>query len=591
MTGFAVERLGGEALLLRLGERIDIALNRRVHALAAAIAAQRPPWLLDVVPGYASLALFVAADAGGGAVDPLLHAERWLRARLGGARPIASVGVMDDTELRAGDDGEAVEIPVLYGGPHGPDLADVAAHAGLSPEDTVAAHAAAEYRVAMLGFAPGFPYLLGLDPRLAMPRMDTPRTRIPAGSVAIGGAQTGVYPRESPGGWRIVGSTPLRLFDPARSPPSLLTPGQRVRFVPVEDGTEPTLAADAGASTADAPQRMHSPAALPDHDQAPAATLEVLAPGLATTVQGAARNGYRHLGVAGAGALDAYSHAVANLLVGNASGAAALEIALAGPRLRFTHPVRIALCGAAIDAEADGHAIPGWRPVLLPAGCMLSLGPCRSGARAYLAVAGDLAVEPVLGSASTDLRGGFGGLHGRALARGDVLGIAAAPVPDVPRPRIARWWIDGTPDVGADLPARIRLLPGHDATAPADAVFGGRWRVAAASNRQGLRLQGDTLALAETRERVSEPVAPGTVQLPPDGHPIVLLADAQTHGGYPRIGHAIRADWPRLAQLRPGDALGFLPCTADEAHAAACAQRQRLNRIALAIQARRSADG
>ncbi|WP_149196503.1 biotin-dependent carboxyltransferase family protein [Luteimonas suaedae] len=319
-------------------------------------------------------------------------------------------------------------------------------------------------------------------------------------------------------------------------------------------------------------------------------SIEVLAPGLATTVQDDGRVGLRHLGIGSAGALDLYSHAVANLLAGNAADAATLEVALSGPRLRFRKPARIALCGAEIDAEVDGTAIPGWRPVQLPAGSTLVLGRCRKGARAYLAVAGGLALPDTLGSASTDLRGGFGGVHGRALAAGDVLELGAEGVPAVERLSIAPWWIDGTPDLDLSVPSRIRVLAGGDATAPVDALFTGRWRVAAASNRQGLRLEGDALALADMHERISEPVAPGTVQLPPDGCPIVLLADAQTHGGYPRIGHAIRADRPRLAQLRPGDVLRFAPCTPAEAHAAACAQRQRLTRIALAIDSRRGAD-
>ncbi|WP_149196504.1 5-oxoprolinase subunit PxpB [Luteimonas suaedae] len=224
MTGFTIERLGEEALLLRLGERIDDDTNRRVHALAAVIDARRPPWLCDIVPAYASLALFVDDDRSDPDDDPLQHAERWLQ-----AQDLAAAGDRDPGHQ------PPLEIPVRYGGEHGPDLEAVAAHADITAEEVIALHTAGDYRVAMLGFAPGFPYLLGLDPRLAMPRMDTPRARIPAGSVAIGGAQTGIYPRESPGGWRILGRTPLVLFDPARPAPALLEPGRRVRFVAATD--------------------------------------------------------------------------------------------------------------------------------------------------------------------------------------------------------------------------------------------------------------------------------------------------------------------------------------------------------------------
>jgi antagonist of KipI len=318
-------------------------------------------------------------------------------------------------------------------------------------------------------------------------------------------------------------------------------------------------------------------------------TIAVLAGGLQTTVQDPGRVGHRHLGVGVAGALDGYSLHVGNLLVGNRADAAALEVALQGPRLRFATATRIAITGADIEASADGLALPGWRPVDLPAGCELVLGPCRRGARAYLAIAGGIEVERVLGSAGTDLRAGFGGVDGRALAAGDVLALGDARIDDVEAPTIASWWIDPAPDLHFDADAPIRVLPGRDAVAPAEALHAQAWRVTAQSNRQGLRLQGDALALAETKERLSEPVAPGTVQLPPDGRPIVLLAEAQTIGGYPRIGHVIAADLSRLAQLRPGDAVRFAPIDAQGAQAAACAQRHRLSRIALALEQRRRA--
>lgn len=311
----------------------------------------------------------------------------------------------------------------------------------------------------------------------------------------------------------------------------------------------------------------------------------MLAPGLLTTVQDHGRIGSRHLGVGSAGALDAHSHAIANLLVGNAIDASTLEITLAGPRLWFDQSVRVALCGADIDARVGDITVPGWRPMWLPANTTLALGACRRGARAYLALAGGFVVPSVLGSASTDLRGGFGGFEGRALAAGDVLETAPSAI-EVADIRIATWWVDPSPDVEFTSPAIIRVIPGSDTTPPDDALFAHDWRVASASDRQGLRLEGDPLQLEDACERLSAPIVPGTIQLPPDGRPIVLLADAQTHGGYPRIGHAIRADWPRLAQLRPGDVLRFVPCTPEQARQARNAQAQRLARIALAIAAR-----
>ena len=215
---FRLEALAEDAWLLPLGSRIDPALNARVHAVCAGLQAHRPPWLRDLVPAYASLALFfdttqVSADQAG----------QWL---------LAQVQALESRPVAAGaGTARVVEIPVTYGGEAGPDLAAAAAELGLSPQALAQRHAAGDYTVAMVGFAPGFPYLLGLDPALALPRLDTPRTHVPAGSVGIGGAQTGIYPRESPGGWRLIGRTDCVLFDAQRTPPALLAPGDRVRFV------------------------------------------------------------------------------------------------------------------------------------------------------------------------------------------------------------------------------------------------------------------------------------------------------------------------------------------------------------------------
>ena len=328
-----------------------------------------------------------------------------------------------------------------------------------------------------------------------------------------------------------------------------------------------------------------------EHDPDPATAapmmrIKVLHPGLLTTVQDAGRTGWRRYGVGQAGALDAFSYAVGNRLVGNRAGLAALEMTLSGATLAFEASARIAITGADIDADVDGTPLPGWRPIDLPAGTVLKFGPCRRGARAYLCVSGGLLVPPVLGSASTDLRGGFGGMRGRMLAAGDVLPIGEGFADSTHALRVPGWWIDAAPDVDFHRSTVVRVLPGADLCASPGALFDSSWRIAPASNRQAIRLEGPELTIADNRERISEPVAPGTMQLPPDGQPIVLLADAQTVGGYPRIGHVVNADLPRLAQLRPGESVHFVPCDADQARALQHEQRARLARIGYAIAQR-----
>lgn len=230
--GPAIERLGEDALLLRLGDSLDLATNADVHACAAALAATRPPWVRDIVPAYATLAVFVDVDGMRDCADPLATAEAWISS-ICGSRHGGECGRQESFAAMAAPTKAArtIEIPVRFGGEDGPDLAAVADTAGLSDADTISRFCAPLYQVAMLGFAPGFPYLLGLDPVLAMPRLETPRLRVPAGSVAIGGAQAGIYPREGPGGWRLLGRTSRGLFDAERDPPALVAPGDRVRFV------------------------------------------------------------------------------------------------------------------------------------------------------------------------------------------------------------------------------------------------------------------------------------------------------------------------------------------------------------------------
>ncbi|GAA0704375.1 5-oxoprolinase subunit PxpB [Dokdonella soli] len=222
--GFTIEPLGETLLILHFGERIDIALNARVHEAVATLHAAALPGVVDLVPAYATLGLvyepMIWSQGDGPPWRNLAGAVRAVFASPPGhALPAAAM----------------IQIPVRYGGEDGPDLAAVAAHCGLAEAEVIARHTAAGYTVAMLGFAPGFPYLLGLDPALHTPRRANPRTQVPRGSVAIGGAQTGVYPCALPGGWQLIGRTPLTLFDSARQPPCLCAPGDRVSFRAIGD--------------------------------------------------------------------------------------------------------------------------------------------------------------------------------------------------------------------------------------------------------------------------------------------------------------------------------------------------------------------
>ena len=214
-----VTSLGDRALTVALGDAADEPTRRRVRAACARLAAGAVPGVLELVPAFAGVTVhYDPARVPGGAGSPF--------ARLAAALEAALAGAEDAPEPASA----LVEIPVRYGGAGGPDLDDLARRHGMSAEEVVRRHAAGDYVVHMVGFLPGFAYLGGLDPALATPRRDAPRTVVPAGSVGIGGAQTGVYPMDSPGGWHLIGRTETRLFDPTRGPPALLRAGDRVRF-------------------------------------------------------------------------------------------------------------------------------------------------------------------------------------------------------------------------------------------------------------------------------------------------------------------------------------------------------------------------
>lgn len=335
-------------------------------------------------------------------------------------------------------------------------------------------------------------------------------------------------------------------------------------------------------------------------------SVEVLKPGLLTTPQDRGRIGLAHLGIGRAGAMDAPALRLANALAGNPADACALEITLLGPTLRFHTDTDIALTGAPVEARVDGVRVPLWAPLRVRAGATLALGGMRHGCRSYLAVRGGFAFAPVLGSRSLDVNAALGPLDGRALRAGDVLPIGAAPEVDATargKPRASSspteaispgWSLDFRPWFDGEAQRPLRLLPGThttrlDATSQA-ALFEETFRVAADSNRVGYRLEGPHLALAEPLELVTEASVAGTVQLPPSGQPIVLMAEHPVSGGYPRIGHVAAVDLPRLAQRRPGDAVRFVTTTPEEARRRLAERERRLQRLEAAIALRLARD-
>ncbi len=487
---------------------------------------KRPLGVCDVVSSFTSLAVhFQQGDA--------LEIYAWL------AAASASAGSPDMRE------GGVFEIPVCY---DGEDLEEVARISELSPDGVISLHSGATYTVAAVGFSPGFPYLSGLPKCLHIPRRKTPRLAVAGGSVAIAGGQAGIYPNTSPGGWHVLGHTTEALFHLENSPPALLAPGDQVKFVPV-----PTL------SLRTAPLEIYAP-------EDP--MIEVLQPGAMTSVQDLGRTSYEASGVSPGGAMDRGSLRIANLLVGNPQGAAGLEICVSGPILQFYRDT--------IVAWVDGIG----KTREIAAGEVVDFSKLTCGVRGYLAVAGGIKVPLVLGSSSTDLRAGFGGHRGRALQAGDHLQVGEPGY----SPKPTSWHIGRGGRVSR---IELRYLRGVQAdwySAGALENFRtGTYRLTPQSDRMGARLSGPPLELKIPREMTSQPVACGSIQVPPDGQPIVLLAERQTLGGYPQIGHVISVDLPKFARAWPGTSICFREISWDEAQQLKQAANKDIGMIAAGI--------
>lgn len=298
--------------------------------------------------------------------------------------------------------------------------------------------------------------------------------------------------------------------------------------------------------------------------------LEVLDPGLLTTVQDAGRRGWARYGVPPSGPLDQAAFAAANILVGNSPDAAALEITLTGPTLRVERECLIAVCGADFALWVGALSVPTWHALYVRAGQIVTFGARRSGARAYLAVSGGIALPPFLGSQATYLPGGFGGLDGRGLRAGDRLPLGTAPAHNPAQSAGRVWPVDRRPPYTPQPVLRVVLGPQNDYFTPEGlATFlSSAYQLTPEADRMGARLQGPPIAHRGPTGIVSDGVVAGSVQVPPDGQPIVMLADHQTTGGYPKIATVVRADLPLLAQCLPGDSVAFVAVTLAEAQRA-----------------------
>ena len=468
----------------------------------------------------------------------------------------------EEEKTESTDSARTITIPVCYEDQEfAPDLEKVALHAKLSKEEVIKLHSSSDYLIYMMGFLPGFPYLGGMNPQLETPRLETPRTKIPAGSVAIGGAQTGLYPVESPGGWNIIGRTPLRLFDVKRKPFFLYEAGDKIRFLPITreefENFDESLWLAQVAGKSEASIETSDNAADSKEVYECGGGIKILEPGLLTSIQDSGITGFQKYGIGQSGAMDQISFALANQICGNEKNAACLETTLAGPLIRFVTACDFAITGAVFEnATLDGMRIEMNKKISAKAGSLLSCGFASKGLRSYIAFSGGLLVPKVFRSSSTNLKSKIGGYMGRKLQADDQLAIGINKKNPllVPDNKSTEGFTENKDVLLLDCikSSQFDFFQEKIVKKFTDSIY----TVSAESDRMGIRFTGPGLECGKT-DIISDAIPFGAVQITSAGLPVVMAADRQTTGGYAKIACVTKASMCRLAQALPGTKVRF----------------------------------
>lgn len=468
----------------------------------------------------------------------------------------------EEEKTESTDSARTITIPVCYEDQEfAPDLEKVALHAKLSKEEVIKLHSSSDYLIYMMGFLPGFPYLGGMNSRLETPRLETPRTKIPAGSVAIGGAQTGLYPVESPGGWNIIGRTPLRLFDVKRKPFFLYEAGDKIRFLPITreefENFDESLWLAQVAGKSEASIETSDDAADSKEVYECGGGIKILEPGLLTSIQDSGITGFLKYGIGQSGAMDQISFALANQICGNEKNTACLEATLAGPSIRFVTACDFAITGAVFEnATLDGMRIEMNKKISAKAGSLLSCGFSSKGLRSYIAFSGGLLVPKVFRSSSTNLKSKIGGYMGRKLQADDQLAIGINKKNPllVPDNKSTEGFTENKDVLLLDCikSSQFDFFQEKIVKKFTDSIY----TVSAESDRMGIRFTGPGLECGKT-DIISDAIPFGAIQITSAGLPVVMAADRQTTGGYAKIACVKKSAMYRLAQALPGTKVRF----------------------------------
>ncbi|MDO5511928.1 5-oxoprolinase/urea amidolyase family protein [Corynebacterium sp.] len=517
--------MSGDPVIRRVGSRallVDLPDLPTVMAWHAALVADPVDGQIDVIA--AARTVLVSTDSPRSAARAAAHLRTFTPPRV---------------EHSASRE---ITIDVCYDGADLPEAADLI---GMSPAALIDWHTSQTWKGAFGGFAPGFTYCVPADPAdaLDMPRRSSPRTEVPAGAVGLAGDFSAVYPRPSPGGWQLIGTTATPMWDSTSQPPALIAPGDSVRYRAVRELVAVTVRSQGDVDKHDTPSRP---------------VLRMEDPGLLTLIQDLGRPGHGNLGVTESGAADQAAARAANAAVGNASTCAVLEN-IGGLDVRALVDTVVAVTGAASEVTVRGRALELGTPALLGAGDHLRIAPPTLGLRSYLAVRGGVVASEVLGSRATDMLSGLGP---QAVTGGD---IAAGISPHTSSDHQVGNPLRVTEREGKTH-AELRCIPG-----PRDDWFRAgiatltsqMWQVSGQSNRVGLRLEGHPLERSRSGELASEGIVAGSIQIPANGLPVVFLRDHAVTGGYPVVATVVAEDLDIAGQLPPGGTVSFVPVDPD----------------------------
>lgn len=542
---FTIYPLSEEALTVQFDGAIEM-VHAQVLSLDKRLNEKPFDGFVESVPAYSTVTIyydtFLLKNT---AKSPFRFVENWVQ------------NLLETSIIEANQFTRCIEIPVCYEGVFAPDLNIVANQAGMTTDEVILRHTAKTYQVSMMGFLPGFAYLSGLDERIACPRKATPRLQIPAGSVGIAGQQTGIYPLDSPGGWQLVGTTPLQLFAPEKENPFLIDADTNVRFYAISE------------------EEFYRIKTLSKTDvfvkqELITGGIEVLKAGLYSTIQDLGRRKFQRFGVPISGAMDVLAMIEANYLCANQPNTPVIEVTMGGLSLLFHEATRIALSGAG-KATLNGIPCPFYKTIIVSESDQLSILFNGQGYRSYLAVSGGFATLQPMNSASTYPKASLGDV----LKKGTILPIGMLEDSSVEK---------------RSLPIRypsnqvvIRVLQGQEFCWMKDesqeVFYSKPFSLTNQSDRMGYRLSGEALHLANTNQLLSTAVTKGTIQLTPAGDLIILMSDAQTCGGYPRVGQVIWSDLSLLAQLKPQDTLQFVSISFNLAEQIYLNQQQRFHEL------------